>query len=617
MRKMKQVFKTILALALVLALLPVYNVSAGRSNLQLDEETKALIQADYLEVHKAANPDDSYVQAMTAEDILILDYYGTYSDYEVVQIYFKDVETALEDIEVRICGYMFNMNASLAPYFLAYKDSEFITVKDAYEHGLLSRSNISGIAWKYGAKWKSFDPGEELAKDMCEAFRQYLEESRGGYDTDLGDLQVEEYCGNFGGYDIAQMGFTGWVVTTDIGTVRIAGFVFSFASGAYPQYFLAYKDGEMLLVKDAYEQGLLSKEDIINLAIVRGDAIHPDKCVEHELEYIGGRYGATAVSQGWRGDLSCTKCFTMIEESKYLPTLSHTRYTDIRPNSWYCKCVDYCDQNGIMVGVDADKFDPARRITRGEFVAALHRLAGTPEFTKASTFTDVAPESFYADAVAWGVENGIVYGTTETTYSPDLPITREDIACLVARYAEAIEADFLHDDEFHPLPDMDITDLSDYARESYTIVCSEGIMVGNANGMFYPKNKATRAEVASVFMNLHEKLIDPEQAYIQVGEGEDAWISHLQEREAELFRSLLDMKGETWKEALRCECAGECQLVLDGVRYWIDWEDFTHQIKYTEIYGGVSGAIETEDAEVLNELSAMLWTYKFVYELTK
>lgn len=53
------------------------------------------------------------------------------------------------------------------------------------------------------------------------------------------------------------------------------------------------------------------------------------------------------------------------------------------------------------------------------------------------------------------------------------------------------------------------------------------------------------------------------------------------------------------------------------MRYWIDWEDYTHQIKYEEIYGGVSGAIQTDDMEVLNELSAILWNYKFIYELTK
>lgn len=458
------------------------------------------------------------------------------------------------------------------------------------------------------------EPGAEVEQEMCEAFLDYLHAKKDGANYTLEDVQVDEYYGNYSGYEIAQMGFVDWAVTYDMAYVKIAGYLFTFSSGSYPQYFLACKDGEMLLVKDAYEQEFLSKEDIFDLAVFRGDAIRPDQCTEHETNGAGGKQ-ATADSQGRKNPIVCQKCYTVLEEGEWLPTLSKTRYEDIEAGSWYCKCVDYCDQNGIMVGVDDNNFDPARTITRSEFVSVLYRIAGKPEVTQANTFTDVPAESYYANAVSWGVENGIVYGTSETTYSPDLPITREDIACLIARYVTAIDADFLHDGIIAELSFTDGDKVSDYAKDSVTLVAHETLMVGNAGGMFKPQDKATRAEVASVFMSLHKKLAQPEQAYLQVGDREDAWVYTLPDDDADKFRNILNQNDGTWTEVLRCECIGKCQLVLDGVRYWIDWDDITHQIKYQEVYGGVSGAVETADEEVLNELGALLWGYKFIYEL--
>lgn len=616
MRKMKQLLKTLLALALVLALLPVYNVSAGRSNMQLDADLKAQIQEDYLAVHKAANLDSADIQKMTAEDILVLDYYGKYSGYEIVQIFFKNVQMTFDEVSLRIGRYEFLFNGSTAPYFFAYKDSEFIPVKDAYEQGLLSQNDLSYISVEFGAEIKWLEPGAELEREMCDAFEEYLKEIKHNYRPDLGALKVVEYYGSYNGYRIAQMGFENWVVTTDVGQVDIAGYTFTFASSAYPKYFLAYKDGEMLLVKDAYAQGLVSKEDIINLAVFRGDAIPPDKCVKHK-PVVSSEEHATAISQGYIGNVICEKCFTVLEAARWVPTAAHTRFKDVWSGEWYIECIDYCDKNGIMVGINDTHFKPNVWITRGEFITTLHRLEGAPKASEVCEFIDVATDSFYSEAVAWGVEKGIVYGTTASTYSPDLRITREDIACLVARYAKAIEADFLYDDEVYPLPDVSVPDLSDYARESYQIVYSEGIMVGNANGMFYPKAPATRAEVASVLMNLHKKLNGPEVPYLQVGDGEDAWIYQLPEQDANRLRELLDLDSEVWKEELRCECIGACQIVLDGIRYIVDWDDLTHQVKYEALYGGVSGAVVTEDTDTLNQLGAMLSNYKFIYELTK
>lgn len=428
------------------------------------------------------------------------------------------------------------------------------------------------------------------------------------------DILILDYYGTYSGYTIVQIFFKNVQMVFDEAAVRIGAYEFIFNSSTSP-YFLAYKDGKMLKVKDAYEQGLLTEEDIIQLAVFRDEIISPDKCVNHEIMYVDEIY-PTNLSQGYIGRMKCEKCYTLLQEGWWVPTVSHTRFDDVR-NAWCCESVDYCDIHGIMVGMNETQFKPNYQITRGEFITALHRLAGSPTAVQTGSFTDVAEDSYYAKAVAWGVEKGIVYGTTETTYSPDSWITREDIACLIARYAKAVKADFLYDDEIYPLPDINIEGMSEYALESYHIVASEGIMIGNANGMFYPQYPITRAETATVFMNLDRKFKGPEETYLQVGEGETAWVYTLSEQDALRFKELLDLENEVWTEELLCECIGECQLFLDGVRYIIDWDDLTHQVKYEALYGGVSGAAVTKDADTLNELGMMLLNFKFIYELTK
>ena len=617
MRKQsKTIWKRLLILVLIVTLMPIYTVSADNSNMQLDEQTMAKIQEEYLEIYKKANPDLAAIQKMTAEDILIQDYYGTYSGYAIVQIFFKDVEMRFDEVSIRIGRYEFLFNSSTAPYFFAYKDSEFIPVKDAYEMGLLTANQLSTIRIQFGAEQKWLEPGKKLEQELKNAFWNYLGDEQNDPDYKFENIIVDEYYGNYNGYDIALMFFNNLVTTCDSGEVEIAGYPFTFYSSGVTRFFLAYKDGEMLKVKDAYEQGLLRKEDIIDLAVFRGEIIPPDKCVKHEPTDVG-YLPRTAFSQGYTGRVVCEKCYTFLYDGIWSPVLSHTRFADTRTNYWYCTSIDYCDKNGIMVGVDAAHFVPDRTVTRGEFIAALHRLAGKPKAASGNHFADVATDSYYAEAISWGVEQGIVYGTGDTTYSPEQSITREDLACLVARYVKAIHADFLYDDEIYPLPDIPVSDLSEYAKESYALVCNEGIMFGHAGGMFYPKQCATRAEVATVFMNLDEKLKGPEDAYLQVGVGEDAWVYPLPEQDVQRLRELLKLENEVWKEALICECIGECQIILDGMRYIIDWNDLTHQVKYEALYGGVRGAVASEDADILNKLSMMLWNYKFVYELTK
>ena len=110
-------------------------------------------------------------------------------------------------------------------------------------------------------------------------------------------------------------------------------------------------------------------------------------------------------------------------------------FEDVSTADWFADAVQYMLDNGMMNGVTETTFAPNATTTRGMIVTMLHRLEGEPS-AAASAFTDVAAGSYYADAVAWAAANGIVDGVSETSFAPDNAITREQMAAILYRYAE-------------------------------------------------------------------------------------------------------------------------------------------------------------------------------------
>lgn len=175
-------------------------------------------------------------------------------------------------------------------------------------------------------------------------------------------------------------------------------------------------------------------------------------------------------------------------------------YSDVSMEQWFFQPIVYCTEMGMMNGIGNGTFAPDAQVNRAMFVTILYRLAGSPD-AGSSGFTDVPMGRYYTRAVAWAKENGIVNGTSKTTFSPDDPITRQDMACMIARYAIAIDAEFLDGPQAEQwFQDMDTT--SNYARASVELVCRTGLFIGDPEGNFRPHASATRAEAAMVFMRL-------------------------------------------------------------------------------------------------------------------
>ena len=189
-------------------------------------------------------------------------------------------------------------------------------------------------------------------------------------------------------------------------------------------------------------------------------------------------------------------------------------YDDVSIESWYFQPVTFCSEMGLMNGIGQGLFAPAGTINRAMFVTILHRLAGSPDAAP-SDFTDVPVGSFYAKAVDWAAEHGIVNGTSETTFSPDRSILRQDMACMLARYLIHIDADILRGDECEQyFVDVDL--VSDYARDAVELMRRTGLFQGDEASNFRPLDTANRAEAATLFTRVALAMeIIPDQAVLE------------------------------------------------------------------------------------------------------
>ena len=179
-------------------------------------------------------------------------------------------------------------------------------------------------------------------------------------------------------------------------------------------------------------------------------------------------------------------------------------YSDVPFYSWYYDAVDLLTEFGVVNGVGGGKFDPNGTLTRAMAVTVLYRIAGAPDVSDCENpFTDVPAGSWYEAPVKWAFANQVTNGTSETVFSPQRPITREQLACFVVRYAESIQAEFLTDgigvDYSEAIIRSELEpETSAYALDAMVTMVMEGLIQGDGDN-FKPKSRATRAETAVVF----------------------------------------------------------------------------------------------------------------------
>lgn len=166
-----------------------------------------------------------------------------------------------------------------------------------------------------------------------------------------------------------------------------------------------------------------------------------------------------------------------------------TGFSDVAASDWYAEAATYVREEGLMSGTTSTTFAPNLTMTRAMLATVLYRAAGSPAVSAPDHFTDTADSAYYRDAVAWASENRIISGYGDGRFGPNDSVTREQIAAILWRYdgSKTVEA-------VSGFNDMD--SVANYAVQAVNWAAENGIITGQPDGRFAPKDSATRAQVA-------------------------------------------------------------------------------------------------------------------------
>lgn len=180
------------------------------------------------------------------------------------------------------------------------------------------------------------------------------------------------------------------------------------------------------------------------------------------------------------------------------PAHACASYTDLK-NDWSRAGICYVIDRDIMVGTDTNIFSPDMATTRAMLVTVLWRIADCPA-AEAASFTDVAANEWYTNAIAWAEEAGIASGYPDGTFAPMQAVTREEAAALLYRYAEKAGMDVTAADNLSAFADRSA--IQSYALPAMQWAVGSGLISGVSNIELDPQGTATRAQVAAILWRM-------------------------------------------------------------------------------------------------------------------
>lgn len=212
---------------------------------------------------------------------------------------------------------------------------------------------------------------------------------------------------------------------------------------------------------------------------------------------------------GWYADKDLTQRITEIKLSgsktvyadwkKREPDAVKNPFADVNAGDWFYRDVLFSYEKGLMSGMDAAAFAPYANTTRAQIAVIFYRMEGSPAVEGENSFADVVRGSgtaWFYDAVTWAQQNGIMGGYDNSSFAPNDPITREQLAAIFYRYAQYKGYDTTQGGmairEFG-----DYESISDYAMSAMAWAVNTGLVKGDSN-LLYPNGTATRAEIAAM-----------------------------------------------------------------------------------------------------------------------
>ena len=183
-------------------------------------------------------------------------------------------------------------------------------------------------------------------------------------------------------------------------------------------------------------------------------------------------------------------------------------FTDLNGNAWYHDGIHFCLEEGVMAGYGNDLFGPDDALSRAQLCQIVYNMESQPAVTGGSAFTDVADGAWYLDAVTWAASQGIVGGYGGGLFGPEDNITREQLATILYRYAQAKGYDVSVGEDTNILSYTDVNDLAEYAIPAMQWACGAGVINGTGDGStLTPQGNATRAQIATMLMRFCEEYV--------------------------------------------------------------------------------------------------------------
>ena len=178
-------------------------------------------------------------------------------------------------------------------------------------------------------------------------------------------------------------------------------------------------------------------------------------------------------------------------------------FVDVAAEDWYGDAVAAVYARGLMTGTAEDTFAPELAATRGMVVSILHRLAGSPTMNT-EVFEDVAVDDWYGQAVAWAASEGIASGTSAETFSPNAAVTREQLAALLCNFVAQQGMDTTARSDLSSFDDA--ATVSDWAQDAVSWAHAEGLFAGTSATTLSPQGEATRAQLAAMLVRFSDYL---------------------------------------------------------------------------------------------------------------
>ena len=184
-------------------------------------------------------------------------------------------------------------------------------------------------------------------------------------------------------------------------------------------------------------------------------------------------------------------------------------FMDVAENAWYAEAVRYVYEHGLMAGTSATAFSPDATTSRSMIATILWRMSGSPVVNYAMNFSDVPQDQWYSEAVRWATSQGIVSGYGNGLFGTNDPITREQFAVMLYRFAQEQGYDVSVGDDTNILSYTDVADLSEYAIPAMQWAVGAGIINGTGDGStLTPQGQATRAQAAVMLMRFCEECVN-------------------------------------------------------------------------------------------------------------